>query len=162
MSRLCWAGLLLVMAGGGCAPKMSDTSVPHVALAEATEDAVALQVEVIVAREMLRSYAGHRVVVDSLFAIAEQAPGTASGEVRPGFRTQVLQDSLADSQRTASSAVLHLSKPSIRDGVARITLTIDFPDPRLPAGRGYETVHYTLDTKGASWRIRTRVQLGIT
>ena len=162
MSRLCLASLLFVMAASGCAPEVSDTSVPLAASAEATEDAVVLQAEVIVAREMLRSYAGHRAVIDSLFAIAEQAPGGASGEVRPGSRTQALQDSLGGSQHTASSVVLHLSKPSIRDGVAQITVTIDFPDPRSPAGRGYETVHYTLDRIGASWRIRTRVQLGIT
>ena len=97
-----------------------------------------------------------------MFAIPEQAPGTASREMRPPKRTRALSDSIADNPELAPAVILRLSKPRISGGVARITVTVDFPDERQPGRRGYETVDYTLDSRGKSWQVRTRVQLGIT
>lgn len=140
----------------------SDPGRPDVATLQASDDFAELQAEVTAARDVLGSYPGQRVIVDSLFAIAEQAPGAASGEVRPHTRSRALADSLADSRRTAPFVVLRLSKPRITGDVANVSVTVDFPDAREPGGWGYETVDYKLERRGATWRVRTRVQLGIT
>jgi hypothetical protein len=155
-------GLLLVLSGAGCAPDSSDTSPPNDAFAQSSGATAELQTELVVARDILRNYAKHRVVVDSIFAVPEQAPGAASNEVRPHMRTQALNDSVADNPDSARTVFLRLSRPRINGGVARITATVDFPNDREPGRRGYETVEYTLASLGASWQVRTRIQLGIT
>jgi hypothetical protein len=162
MSRNAVVAVLLVLAGVGCGPRSSD-HLEEVATSERASESSILQAEVFVARDMLGRYAKQAVVVDSVFAVAEQAPGAPSGEVRPRSRTEALLDSLASPDRnTGPPLVLRLSKPRIAGTVARITVTIDFPDNRQPGGRGYETVDYTLDSTGGAWRLGTRVQLGIT
>ena len=154
-------GLFLVVSGAGCVPSSSATNrqMAPVLSSGATAE---FQTELVVARDILRSYARHRVLVDSMFAIPEQAPGSASSEMRPHTRTQALSDSVADNPGLARAVVLRLSKPRISGRVARITVTVDFPDERQPGRRGYETVDYTLDSRGESWQVRARVQLGIT
>ena len=160
MFRLGLIGLLSV-SGVGCVAGSSGTNrqMPPVQSSAAIAE---FQTELVVARDILRTYARHRVLVDSMFAIPEQAPGAASTEMRPHTRTQALSDSMADNLGLARAVVIRLSKPRISGGVARITVTVDFPDERQPGRRGYETVDYTLDSRGQSWQVRTRVQLGIT
>ena len=155
-------GLLLVSTGAGCVPGSSDTNLSNGDIAQSSVAVAALQAELVVARDILRRYARYRVVIDSMFAVPGQAPGFASNEVRPRARTRALSDSLADNPGSAQTVVLRLSRPLISGGVARITITVDFPGNREPRRRGYETVDYTLDSRGASWQVRTRVQLGIT
>ena len=160
MFRLGLIGLFSVLSGAGCVAGSSDTN-RQMASVQSSGATAEFQTELVVARDILRTYARHRVLVDSMFAIPEQAPGAASNEIRPHTRTQALSDSVADNPG-ARTVVLRLSKPRISDAVARITVTVDFPDERQPGRRGYETVDYTLDRRGQSWQVRTRVQLGIT
>ena len=161
MFRLGLIGLLSVLSGAGCVAGSSDTN-RRMAPVQSSGANAELQTELVVARDILRTYARHRVLVDSMFAIPEQAPGAASSEMRPHTRTQALSDSVADIPGLARAVVLRLSKPRISGTVARITVTVDFPDERQPGLRGYETVDYTLESRGQSWQVRTRVQLGIT
>ena len=154
-------GLLLVVSGSSCVPRSPDTN-RQMAPVQTSGATAEFQTELVVARDILRTYARHRVLVDSMFAIPEQAPGTPSREMRPHRRTRALSDSIADNRELARAVVLRLSKPRISGKAARITVTVDFPDKRQPGRRGYETVDYTLDSRGESWQVRTRVQLGIT
>src|SRR5687767_4315215 len=118
MSRLGLLGLLLVLSGAGCVPDSSHGNPPDGAIPQSSGATAELQTELVVARDILRNYARNRVVVDSMFAFPEQAPGTASSEVRPHIRTQALNDSMADNPRLARAVVLRLSKPRISGGVA--------------------------------------------
>jgi hypothetical protein len=154
-------GLLLALSGPSCVPASSHM-IPQTAPVQTSGATAEFQTELVVARDILRTYARHRVLVDSMFAIPDRAPGSASREMRPPGRTRALTDSIADNPELAQAVVLRLSKPRISGGVARITATVDFPDKRQPGRRGYETVDYTLDSRGESWQVRTRVQLGIT
>jgi hypothetical protein len=154
-------GLLIALIAPSCVPGSSGTN-RQMAPVQSSGATAEFQTELVVARDILRTYAQHRVLVDSMFSIPEQAPGTASREMRPHRRTRALSDSIADNPGLARAVVLRLSKPRISGGVARITATVDFPDQRQPGRRGYETVDYTLEGHGESWQVSTRVQLGIT
>jgi hypothetical protein len=164
MLRYGLAGVVLALSGAGCVARSSNAIPPAVTGAERSEDALALNAEVVVARDILRGYRQYGVVVDSIFAVAEQAPGSPSADVRPHIRAEALRTLLGSNSdsRAPNTVILHLSKPRITDGVARITATVVFPDNRSPGRRGYETVDYTLHADGGSWAVRTRVQLGIT
>jgi hypothetical protein len=148
----------------GCGTASSNASPPVVATAAPSQEALVLTAELVVARDILRGYRQFGVVVDSLFAVPEQAPGSSSAELRPPARAAALRDSLRydSGSMERGTLVLHLSKPRIVDGVARITATVAYPSERARGRRGYETVDYTLDLDGGSWAIRTRVQLGIS
>ena len=162
MSRTASAVLLLALSGAGCGADSADPARGSIAVAPLPGDNAVLQAELLVIRDVLRGYVGHAVVIDSTFSVAEQAPGTSGSELRPSERTAALRVSLAPQRGTRPPVVLHLSRPRVVGTVARITVTVDFPDGREPNGWGYETVEYTLDARGSEWRIRTRVQLGIT
>ena len=157
-----FGSLLLGLCGLGCVADTPDKA-PGGAIAEFSEDTLALKAEVVVARDIMQAYAKYGVLVDSVFAVAEAAPGYPSAEARPSARTVALRDSLgASAGMKPSNSVLRLSKPRIAGGVARVTVTVDFPSASEPGGKGYETVDYTLERTGTSWTVRTRVQLGIT
>ena len=130
--------------------------------AEPNTDEQALRAEVLVARDLLQRTSTGRVIIDSMYAVAGQAPPSASNEMRPPGRTRSLHDSLNVNRTRDEEFVLRLSKPLFDHDSVRITATIDFPSPRQPSGRGYETVEYTLEGGGSARKIRRRVQLGIT
>jgi len=153
--------LLVAVSAIGCDADSPGHS-GEIAIAQHAADQMELQAEILVARDLLRGYATQPVVVDSLFAVAEQAPGAPSGELRPRPRTEALRHSLARRESVGPPVILRLSKPRIAGAVARLTVTIDFPDEREPGRRGYETVDYTLERTGSTWRIGTRLQLGIS
>ena len=154
-------GLLLTLSVG-CAKVAPETThrglVPGVQLSEDRT----LQAELRVARELLQQAATGEVIVDSMYAIPGQAPGSPSEEMRPASRTQMLRDSLNVNRGSGQAVILRLSKPELVDNWVRITATIDYPMAAQPGRRGYHTVEYTLEGGAPAWTIRTRVQLGVT
>ena len=155
--------LLLAVLGSGCTSDPGEHTSGHAPVAQAQADSASLQAEIVAAQDILRAYTSHRIVVDSVFAVAEEAPGGITAEVRPSHRTRALQATLEGSpRRAADTVVLRLSRPNLEHGVAAITVTVEFPDPDAPGSRGYETIQYMLDGRGPRWRILTRQQLGIT
>lgn len=123
----------------------------------------AVRAELLVARDLLRRRASSgQVTVDSTYAAPGHAPGFPTSEMRPPSRTQSLRDSLRLEPSAGENILIRLSKPEIDGNRVRITGTIEFPSAAQPGGKGYETVEYTLEDGAPAWKIRTRVQLGIT
>ena len=162
MMRQGLAGLLLVLILG-CAQSASEaTNRVAASGAEPFEGDGALRAELLVARDLLQRGSTGLVIIDSMYAMPGQAPGSPTQEMRPAGRTRSLRDSLNVRRAPGEAFIVRLSKPELRDERVRITATIDFPSQRQPGGRGYETVEYTLEGGSPAWTIRSRVQLGIT
>ena len=155
-------GLLLIMTSGCAQEGPESTQVLPAASSQVSDDDRILQAELVVARDLLRQAPSGGVLVDSMYAVAGQAPGPPSPEMRPASRTRLLSDSLAVTRRSGQAIVLRLSKPESSSDRVRITATIDYPMDWQSSGRGYETVEYSLEHRGGTWTIRTRVQLGVT
>ena len=155
-------GLMLALFVG-CTQDVPERANPDEARrAGLTADERALQVELVVSRDLLRQVATGRVLVDSMYAIPGEAPGSASTEMRPAGRTRMLRDSLAANRDGGKAVTLRLSKPELAGNRVRITATIEYPMVSGPVGRGYETVEYALELAASAWTISTRVQLGVT
>jgi hypothetical protein len=121
-------------------------------------------VEMVAIRALLASYTPGRVIIDSLFAVADQAPPAMTTRARPPARQRLLVDSLVTLQVRGGLDTLHVraSEPQIRGDSATICVTVDSRSVGGGKYRSYETVAFVLQRDGSRWLIRGRTQLGVS
>lgn len=127
---------------------------------KAAAQAAASRVELTAIRAMLARYSPSHIVVDPVYALADQAPPGRTARARPSAHQQVLTDSLtgSDPAATADTLTIRASQPLLLGDSATISVTVS----RSAGRRYYETVAFVLERKESRWRVRRGVQLGIS
>jgi hypothetical protein len=118
--------------------------------------------EVVAAHDLASQYPNLPILVDSVYAMPDQAPQGLTADRVPAATIRTLIEALG--RRVGPNGLdIRFSRPVVEGTTATVTVTVDYPfRGRRPGMRGYETVRYVLERRGASWAIRERVQLGIT
>lgn len=122
-------------------------------------------VELAAARHILQLYPSAVVVIDSMYAGAEQAPGYPSGQVRPPSRTTALVVGLRATVGASApdgGVYLILSQPVVSAESARVTVTAQWKGgPGWRRGRsGYHTQALVLVREAGAWRVAEVRDLG--
>ena len=124
----------------------------------------ALEIELLAARDVLRSYHPAVLTIDSVYAQADQAPPGMTTRVRPSGRQRAFNDLLRrDIKRLGGDTLrVRASEPVINGRSATISVTIDGTLARGRSRSFYETVSFVLHHDGKQWIVRERNQLGIS
>ena len=119
-------------------------------------------IELAAARALLASHQPGVIVVDSVFALPDEAPPRMSSRTRPAERQRLLLDSLRVLETRGSSDTLRvrISEPQIHGDTASISVTIDGRSSGSGNSRFYETVAFLLQREGSRWVVRRRTLLG--